>query len=81
LIRDLRACGAMNAAAGRRRGLTGVRRWQAFERRLRERRRDGRFAVTMELVLGQAWGGGAARRRGGPPGEVAVAIDQIGRRH
>jgi malonyl-CoA O-methyltransferase len=81
LLRDLRACGAMNVAAGRRRGLTGVRRWRAFERRLADQRRaDGRFAVTIELVLGQAWGGGAARQRGGPPGEVAVAVDRIGRR-
>ncbi|HET7133510.1 MAG TPA: malonyl-[acyl-carrier protein] O-methyltransferase BioC, partial [Gammaproteobacteria bacterium] len=80
VLRDLRACGAMNVAAGRRRGLTGVRRWQAFERRLAEPRRDGRFAVTMELVLGQAWGRGAARPRGGSPGEVSVAVDRIRRR-
>jgi len=81
LVRDLRACGAMNVAAGRRRGLTGVRRWQAFERRLLEQRRDGRFAVTVEMVFGQAWGRGpVARKRGGPPGEVAVAVESIGRR-
>jgi malonyl-CoA O-methyltransferase len=80
LVRDLRACGAMNVAAGRRRGLTGERRWRAFEQRLHEQRRDGRFAVTMELVLGQAWGGGAGRKRSGPPGEVAVAVEQIRRR-
>ena len=76
LVRDLRACGAMNVAAGRRRGLLGVRRWRAFERRLHAERRDGRFAVTMELVFGQAWGRGAARKRGGPPGEVAVAVER-----
>lgn len=80
LVRDLRACGAMNVAAGRRRGLTGARRWQAFERRLTDARRDGRFAVTMELVLGQAWGRGAPRKRGAPPNEVAVAVERIGRR-
>jgi malonyl-CoA O-methyltransferase len=80
LVRDLRACGAMNVAAGRRRGLTGAGRWRAFERRLNEQRRDGRFAVTMELVFGQAWGRGPARKRSGPPGEVAVGIERIGRR-
>ncbi|HEX5047516.1 MAG TPA: methyltransferase domain-containing protein [Gammaproteobacteria bacterium] len=80
LIRDLRACGAMNVAAGRRRGLTGGNRWRAFERRLHEQRRDGRFAVTMELVLGQAWGAGAASKRGGAPGEVAVPVERIRRR-
>ena len=80
LVRDLRACGAMNVAAGRRRGLLGVRRWRAFERRLHAERREGRFAVTMELVFGQAWGRGAVRKRGGPPGEVAVAVERIGRR-
>jgi malonyl-CoA O-methyltransferase len=80
LVRDLRACGAMNVAAGRRRGLTGVRRWRAFEQRLHEQQRDGRFAVTMELVLGQAWGRGPQRTRGGPSGEVAIAVDRIRRR-
>jgi malonyl-CoA O-methyltransferase len=79
LVRDLRAWGAVNVAAGRRRELTGPKRWRAFETHL-SAGRGGRFAVTVELVLGQAWGGG--QRRAAPPGptETAFAVERIGRR-
>ena len=52
--------GAMNVAGGRRRSLTGRARWQGFEAALAPRR-DGRLAVTVELILGQAWGRGPAK--------------------
>jgi malonyl-CoA O-methyltransferase len=77
LVTDLRACGGVNIAAGRRHALTGKRRWQGFEKALAAGR--NRVSVTLELILGQAWGGGiAAQRRGS--GEFAVAVDRIGRR-
>jgi malonyl-CoA O-methyltransferase len=79
LVRDLRAWGAVNVAAGRRRGLTGAGRWRAFEQRLRESSRGGRFAVTVEVVLGQAWGGGTPRAAAGSS-ETVFAIERIGRR-
>ncbi|HEX5418775.1 MAG TPA: methyltransferase domain-containing protein [Gammaproteobacteria bacterium] len=68
MIADLRACGAINVAAGRRRGLTGPGRWRDFEQALLAgRRNDGRFGVTIELILGQAWGTAPlAHRRSGP---------------
>jgi len=37
---------------------------------------DGRLAVTVELILGQAWGRGPAKSRG----EILVPIDRIRRR-
>jgi malonyl-CoA O-methyltransferase len=80
LARDLRAAGAVNVALGRRRALTGRRRWGRFVERL-PRGADGRFAVTVELVLGQAWGGGP---RGPRPseagGEIRVPVTLIKRR-
>lgn len=80
-VRDLRACGAINVAAGRRRALTGPRRWRAFEARLWEQAAGERLRITVELVLGQAWGRGQpARKRPRGPSEVAVAVEQIGRR-
>jgi malonyl-CoA O-methyltransferase len=79
LVRDLRAWGAVNVAAGRRRGLTGVSRWRAFEQCLSAQSRGGRFGVTVELVLGQAWGSGTSRQSTGPS-ETAFAIERIGRR-
>jgi malonyl-CoA O-methyltransferase len=74
LVRDLRAAGATNVAGGRRRSLTGRQRWQRFEARLAPA--HGRLAVTVELILGQAWGRGAR----GDRGEVLVPIDRIRRR-
>jgi len=79
LMNDLRSCGATNVAAGRRRTLTGRRRWAGFEQALLTGRRDGRFPITIELIFGQAWGTGRAlRNRPGNPGETAVAIEDIG---
>ena len=77
LLRDLRAVGAVSTAGGRRRTLTGHERWRGFERRLQPAA-DGRFAVTVELVLGQAWGR-EPRPAKGPPGEIRVPIGQIRR--
>jgi hypothetical protein len=42
--------------------------------------RDGRFAVTVELVLGQAWGGGPPRAPAPGSSETAFAVERIGRR-
>jgi malonyl-CoA O-methyltransferase len=74
LVRDLRAAGAINVAGGRRRSLTGPKRWQRFAAGLAPA--AGRLAITVELILGQAWGRGP---RGGR-GEVLVPIDRIRRR-
>ena len=78
LVRDLRAVGAVNVAGGRRRSLTGRRRWGRFVERL-PHRADGRFAVTVELILGQAWGRGVVLRRGSSGGEIRVPISRIKR--
>ena len=79
LARDLRAVGAINVAGGRRRSLTGRRRWGRFVERL-PRGADGRLAVTVELILGQAWGRGVAAKRGPSAGEIRVPVSRIGRR-
>jgi malonyl-CoA O-methyltransferase len=81
LVDDLRSCAAVNVAAGRRRGLTGARRWSAFESGLAGGGNGSRFAITLEVVLGQAWGRGArpARRETGS-GEVAVPLTSVRRR-
>jgi malonyl-CoA O-methyltransferase len=77
LVEDLRACGAVNVAAGRRRTLTGPSRWRGFERALLSRRDGPRFGVTIELVFGQAFGGGAAARPSRRD-EVGIPVDSIG---
>jgi malonyl-CoA O-methyltransferase len=77
LLRDLRATGGVSTAGGRRRSLTGPARWRAFERQLAPATGQ-RFAVTVELILGQAFGLGP-RQPKGPPGEVRVPVTQIRR--
>jgi malonyl-CoA O-methyltransferase len=58
MAHDLKAIGATNAAQGRRRGLTGRRR---FERALAAleampgRPPDGRIPATFEVIYGHAW--------------------------
>jgi malonyl-CoA O-methyltransferase len=78
LVRDLRAMGAVNVAGARRRGLTGRRRWGRFVERL-PRGGDGRFPVTVELILGQAWGRGAVAASKLPAGEIRVPVSRIKR--
>ena len=55
---DLKAIGATNAARGRRRGLTGRRRFEralAFLEAMPGRAADGRIAATFEVIYGHAW--------------------------
>jgi len=79
VIRDLRSCGAVNLAAGRRRSLTGRTRWAGFVAALERERRNGRIPLTIELILGHAWA--HAERRSASsrrPGEAAIAVADIG---
>jgi malonyl-CoA O-methyltransferase len=78
LVGDLRACAAINTAAGRRRSLTGKTRWRKFESSLHARRTGRRFTVTVELILGQAWGRASGAPSRSVPGEVAVPIERLG---
>jgi malonyl-CoA O-methyltransferase len=77
LIADLRACGAVNVAGGRRRTLTGPRRWARFEQGLKDRARHGRIAITVELIFGHAWGGGTAPTRQRAGSEVVWPAEGI----
>jgi malonyl-CoA O-methyltransferase len=78
---DLRAIAGTNVAAGRRRALTGVRRWRRYVAALSGMAgEDGTVAVTCELIFGVAWGRTARVRASGEPGVQAVPIDSIRRR-
>lgn len=82
LMRDLKAIGASNAAAGRSRGLTGRRRLDAVRSAYEQFRQDGRLPATWEVVYGLAWGPGAGTAPGRRPesGEQLVPVSSIGRR-
>ncbi|MFT4196927.1 MAG: malonyl-ACP O-methyltransferase BioC [Pseudoxanthomonas sp.] len=73
LMRELRAMGATNAVAGRRRTLTGRARFAAAARAYEPLRDgDGRLPSTWEVIYAQAWAPapGAPIRHGG--GEIAA---------
>lgn len=76
-VTDMRACGAGNVAAGRRATFTSRGRWAAFRDALESTRRDGRFALTVELIFGQAWGGSEDQLQG--TGEATFSLAKMER--
>jgi malonyl-CoA O-methyltransferase len=78
LMKELRATGSGNLAAGRGRGLTGAGRLLSVRRTAEGLMRNGVFAVSVEVVYGQAWAGELRVGRG--DGEVRVPVTRIGRR-
>lgn len=83
LMRDLKAIGASNAAAGRNRGLTGRRRLETVRAAYEKRRTRGRLPATWEVVYGHAWGPGAGAGPGQrlEAGEQLVPVSSISRRN
>ena len=79
LMRDLKAIGAHNAAAGRAPGLTGRGRLRAMSAAYERYRSAGRLPASYEVVYGQAWGRAPAVASAAP-GEVRIPADSIGRR-
>jgi len=55
LMRELKAMGAHNVAAGRSRGLTGKRALKRIELRYESFRQDARLPATFEVIYGHAW--------------------------
>jgi malonyl-CoA O-methyltransferase len=76
-VADMRACGAGNVAAGRRTSLTARRSWAVFRDTLEATRCDGRFALTVELLFGQAWGGGLDRAN--VRGDATISLEEMER--
>jgi malonyl-CoA O-methyltransferase len=73
---DLKNTGAHNATMGRARGLTGRRRFAAFQQAYEAFRQDGRLPATYEVVFGHAWTPGPAARHSGPAG-ATVSLDDF----
>jgi malonyl-CoA O-methyltransferase len=73
---DLKNTGAHNATRGRARGLTGRRRFAAFQQAYEAFRQDGRLPATYEVVFGHAWTPGADARHRVPAG-ASVSLDEI----
>ncbi|MBI3529800.1 MAG: malonyl-ACP O-methyltransferase BioC [Betaproteobacteria bacterium] len=71
LMRELKAIGAHNVAAGRNRGLTGKRALKEIELRYESFRRDARLPATFEVIYGHAW---KPQPRLGPGGRPVIDI-------
>jgi malonyl-CoA O-methyltransferase len=71
LMRDLKAIGAHNVAAGRKRGLTGRHALEELRRHYEAFRQDGRLPATFEVVYGHAW---KPLPRLGPGGRAVIDI-------
>ncbi len=78
LITDLRAVAATNVAAGRLRGLTTPRRGQQMTAALAAKENSvGKLPVSLEIVTGQAWAGGADRGVRMEDGVASFPISRI----
>lgn len=71
LMRELKALGAHNVAAGRSRALTGKRFLRELEQGYEPYRRDGRLPATFEIVYGHAW---KPLPRLGPGGRPVIEV-------
>ena len=71
VMRDLKAIGAHNAAAGRQRGLYGRGFLQRLTDRYEHHRQNGKLPATYEVVYGHAWQANTSHRHGG---EVPVTF-------
>lgn len=72
LLQDLKGIGAVNATAGRSRGLTGKSRLRALADAYEELRQRGRLPATYEVVYGHAWAP-ESNTEARPRTEVAVS--------
>jgi malonyl-CoA O-methyltransferase len=73
LLRELKAIGATNAAAGRARGMMGRARFERMTAALASSARDGRIAATFEVVYGHAW---KAERTRTAEGHAIVRVER-----
>jgi malonyl-CoA O-methyltransferase len=79
LANELRALGAVNAARGRRRSITGKQRLATMQAAYELQRGAAGLPASYEIVCGAAFGAGPESARP-PAGEVHVPVAQIGRR-
>ncbi|HXN15070.1 MAG TPA: malonyl-ACP O-methyltransferase BioC [Usitatibacter sp.] len=78
MARDLKAIGAHNSLPGRRRGLSGRRRWQRVVEHYEAKRRAGALPATYEVIYGHAWK--AAPRRTTEDGRQVIEFHPRGAR-
>ena len=76
VMQDLKAIGAHNATAGRKRGLMGKHAWQRVEAAYETFRRDGKLPATYEVVYGHAWRGQPKKADRLPDGSQVIQFER-----
>jgi len=79
LMRDLKAIGAHNVAAGRSRGLTGRGRFERMRAAYETFRHDGLLPASYEVIYGAAWGTAAKSVSSLMEGETRIPLHAIRR--
>jgi malonyl-CoA O-methyltransferase len=74
LARDLKAIGAHDASAGRRRGLTSPRKFAAMQAAYERYRQGERLPASYEVIFGQAWAGLPATRA---TDRTSISLDSL----
>jgi len=78
LMRELKAIGATNADASRRRGLTGKSHWRGMLDAYETFRADGVLPATYEVIYAHAWAPDSAQPRRTRGGEIATfPVDRL----
>ena len=78
LMRELKAIGATNADASRRRGLTGKTHWRRMLAAYETFRSDGVLPATYEVIYAHAWAPDSAQPRRTRGGEIATfSVDRL----
>ena len=77
LLKDLRDLGAVNAAIGRQRGLTGKCKFNTMLGTYEAYRQDGRIPATFEVAYGHAWKPENTLSRRRDNGTVVVPVAQL----
>ncbi len=72
LFDDLKNTGSVNITSNRRKSLTGKKRFQQFLKTFEKAKINEKYAVTMEVIYGHAWGGVIKNK-----GEVEISIKDI----
>ncbi|MCB1811388.1 MAG: malonyl-ACP O-methyltransferase BioC [Candidatus Competibacteraceae bacterium] len=80
LLQDLQQLGAVNASAGRLRGLTGKHKFQTMLTAYESYRQNGLIPATLEVVYGHAWKPEAVRARRLDNGTAVFPVAQLTRR-
>lgn len=77
LMREIKAIGAHNVHAQRRRGLTGRAAFQRMHAAYEKRRSAQGLPATWEVVYAVAWVPEQSPSHGAPPGEFHIGVEQL----